>query len=52
MPFIMSQNLQRISVSVDKEEYEELKKHRRAGISIWFLIRESIHQYLEKNKKN
>ena len=52
MPFIMSQNLQRISVSVDKEEYEELKKHTRAGISIGFLIRESIHQYLEKNKKN
>ena len=35
-----------------KEEYEELKKHTRAGISIGFLIRESIHQYLEKNKKN
>jgi len=52
MPFIMSQNLQRISVSVDKDEYEELKKHTRAGISIGFLIRESIHQYLQKNKKN
>ena len=34
------------------EEYEELKKHTRAGISIGFLIRESIHQYLQKNKKN
>ena len=34
----MSQNLQRISVSVDKDEYEELKKHTRAGISIGFLI--------------
>ena len=48
----MSQNLQRISVSVDKNEYENLKKLVRPGISIGFLIRESIHQYLEKNKKS
>ena len=48
----MSKNLQRISVSVDKDEYEELKKFTRSGISIGFLIRESIHQFLEKNKKN
>tara|TARA_R100000773_G_scaffold3888_3_gene4535 strand:- start:529 stop:687 length:159 start_codon:yes stop_codon:yes gene_type:complete len=52
MPFIMSQNLQRISVSVDKNEYEDLKKLVRPGISIGFLIRESIHQFLEKTKKN
>ena len=48
----MNKNLQRICVAVDVDEYEELKKHTRAGISIGFLIRESIHQYLEKNKKN
>ena len=48
----MSQNLQRISVSVDKDEYEELKKHTRAGISIGFLIREAIHDLLVKLKKN
>ena len=47
----MSQNLQRISVSVDKEEYEELKKHTRAGLSIGFLIREAIHDFLARTKK-
>ena len=47
----MNKNLKRISVSVDEDDYQELKDLSRAGLSIGFLIRESIHQYLEKNKK-
>ena len=46
------EKLKRISVSVDSQEYDELKKLTRSGMSVGFLIRESIHQYLEKNKKN
>ena len=48
----MSQNLQRISVSVDKNEYEDLKKFSRSGLSTGFLIREAIHDLLVKLKKN
>ena len=47
----MSKNLKRISVSVDEDEYEQLKDLSRAGLSIGFLIREAIQDFLEKTKK-
>ena len=47
----MNNNLQRISVSVDKEDYEKLKGFSKPGISIGFLIREAIHDFLSKRKK-
>ena len=47
----MNNNLQRISVSVDKEEYEKLKGFSKPGLSIGFLIREAIHDFLSKTKK-
>ena len=48
----MSQNLKRISVAVDEEKYGELKNLSRPGISVGFLIREAINDFLEKTKKN
>ena len=45
-------NLKRISISVDPQEYEELKKLCRSGMSVGFLIREAIHEFLKKTKKN
>tara|TARA_Y100001951_G_C11187547_1_gene209530 strand:+ start:22 stop:186 length:165 start_codon:yes stop_codon:yes gene_type:complete len=54
MPFIMTEpqgKLKRISVSVDENDYEELKKLSKAGLSIGFLIRESISDFLKKVKK-
>ena len=48
----MSQNLKRISVSVDEEKYSELKNLSKPGISVGFLIREAINDFLEKTKKN
>jgi len=47
----MNNNLQRISVSVDKEDYEKLKGFSKPGLSIGFLIREAIHDFLSKTKK-
>ncbi len=47
----MSKNLKRISVSVDEDEYEQLKDLSKAGLSIGFLIREAIHDFLDKTKK-
>jgi len=44
-------NLIRISVSVDEDEYKELKDLSRAGLSVGFLIREAIHDFLDKTKK-
>ena len=44
-------NLIRISLSVDEDEYKELKDLSRAGLSIGFLIREAIHDFLDKTKK-
>jgi len=46
-----NKNLKRISVSVDEDEYEQLKDLSRAGLSIGFLIREAIHDFLDKTKK-
>jgi len=46
----MNKNLQRICVAVD--EYEELKKFSKSGLSTGFLIREAIHDLLVKLKKN
>ena len=59
MPFIMSENvieekretLKRISVSVNPEDYQHLKDLSRAGLSIGFLIREAIHDFVIKTKK-
>ena len=48
---IENKNLKRISVSVDEDEYKELKDMSRAGLSIGFLIREAIHAFLETTKK-
>ena len=47
----MNNNLQRISVSVDKEDYEKLKGFSKPGLSIGFLIREAINDFLSKTKK-
>jgi len=47
----MKKNLIRISVSVDEDEYEQLKDLSRTELSIGFLIREAIHDFLEKTKK-
>ena len=47
----MNNNLQRISVSVDKEDYEKLKRFSKPGISTGFLIREAIHDFLQKISK-
>ena len=47
----MNKNLQRICVAVDVDEYEELKKFSRSGLSTGFLIREAIHDFLDKTKK-
>ena len=47
----MNKNLQRICVAVDVDEYEELKKFSRSGLSTGFLIREAIHDLLVKLKK-
>ena len=48
----MNKNLKRISVSVDEDDYQELKDLSRAGLSVGFLIREAIHDLLVKLKKN
>ena len=48
----MSQNLKRISVAVDEQKYGELKNLSKRGISVGFLIREAINDFLEKTKKN
>ena len=48
----MSQNLKRISVAVDEQKYGELKNFSKPGISVGFLIREAINDFLEKTKKN
>ena len=50
-PFIMSKNLKTISVCVDIDEYEELKTYTKSGLSVGFLIREAIHDFLKKTKK-
>ena len=47
----MNKNLKRISVSVDEDDYQELKDLSRAGLSIGFLIREAIHDFIAKTKK-
>ena len=44
----MKKNLQRISVSVDKEDYKKLKGFSKPGLSTGFLIREAIHDFLLK----
>ena len=46
-----NKNLKRISVSVDEDDYAQLKDLSRAGLSIGFLIREAIHDFLDKTKK-
>ena len=48
----MSQNLKRISVAVEEQKYGELKNLSKPGISVGFLIREAINDFLEKTKKN
>jgi len=47
----MNTNLQRISVSVDKEDYKQLKSFSKPGLSTGFLIREAIHDFLLKISK-
>tara|TARA_Y100001937_G_scaffold38536_1_gene54808 strand:+ start:147 stop:296 length:150 start_codon:yes stop_codon:yes gene_type:complete len=47
-----NKNLKRISVSVDPQDYEDLKKLCRSGMSVGFLIREAIHNFLQETKKN
>ena len=47
----MNTNLQRISVSVDKEDYKQLKSISKPGLSTGFLIREAIHDFLLKISK-
>ena len=48
----MNKNLKRISVSVDEDDYQELKDLSRAGLSVGFLIREAIHRFLKEAKEN
>ena len=48
----MNKNLKRISVSVDEDDYQELKDLSRSGLSVGFLIREAIHDLLVKLRKN
>ena len=45
------EKLKRISVSVDSQEYDELKKLTRSGMSVGFLIREAIHRFLKEAKE-
>ena len=53
LPFIMTvEKLKRISVSVDSQEYDELKKLTRSGMSVGFLIREAIHRFLKEAKQS
>ena len=47
----MNNNLQRISVSVDKEDYKKLKGFSKPGLSIGFLIREAMSDFLLKNSR-
>ena len=47
----MNNNLLRISVSVDKEDYEKLKGFSKPGLSTGFIIREAIHDFLQKISK-
>ena len=47
---IMKSKLQRISVSVVENEYQQLKHLSKPGISIGFLIREAIHDFLMNSK--
>ena len=47
----MNKNLKRISVAVDEYDYQELKDLSRAGLSVGFLIREAIHDFIAKTKK-
>jgi len=49
---LMSKNLLRISVSVVEDEYLQLKKLSRPGISIGFLIREAISDFLITDKNS
>ena len=45
------ETLKRISVSVNPDDYQHLKDQSRAGLSIGFLIREAIHDFVIKTKK-
>ena len=47
----MNNNLQRISVSVDKEDYKKLKSFSKPGLSTGFLIREAMRDFLLKNSR-
>jgi len=47
----MNKNLKRISVSVDEDDNQELKDLSKAGLSVGFLIREAIHDFIAKTKK-
>ena len=42
------ETLKRISVSVNPDDYQHLKDLSRAGLSIGFLIREAIHDFVIK----
>ena len=44
------ETLKRISVSVNPDDYQHLKDLSRAGLSIGFLIREAIHDFVIKTK--
>ena len=48
----MSKKLKMISVCVDEEEYEKLKKLSKAGLSVGFLIREAISRFLKTVKRS
>ena len=45
------ETLKRISVSVNPDDYQHLKDLSSAGLSIGFLIREAIHDFVIKTKK-
>ena len=45
------ETLKRISVYVNPADYQHLKDLSRAGLSIGFLIREAIHDFVIKTKK-
>ena len=50
--FIMRNNLLRISVGVVEDEYLQLKKLSKPGLSIGFLIREAIRDFLITDKNS
>tara|TARA_R100001443_G_scaffold109889_1_gene121520 strand:+ start:284 stop:430 length:147 start_codon:yes stop_codon:yes gene_type:complete len=47
----MTKNLKRISISVDEDDYAKFQELKQPGLSVGFLIREAMSDFLKKFKE-